>query len=78
LRCINFDLGLRFPSDKKLNQFIVQARDDVKGGNPRLDHYTPAKYKLAIHELDDKGIGAFSFKTKSDILKVQGFAGGWS
>lgn len=70
LRCINFDLTLRFPTDKKLDQFITQARDEVKGGNPRLDHYTPTKIKLAIHELDDKSVSGFSFKTKSDVLKV--------
>ena len=41
----------------------------MKGGNPRLDHYSPSKLKLAVHELDEK-VGSFSFGTKKDILKV--------
>ena len=70
LRCISFDLTLRFPTDKSLDFFITQAHAEMKGGNPRLDHYTPANLRLAISELDDSGVSAFSFASKIDMLKV--------
>ena len=56
--------------EKRLEQFMAQAREDMKAGNARLDHYTPTKLKLAIHEVDDKNVSAFSFRSKGDILKV--------
>ena len=70
LRCISFDHNLRFPLDKNLDYFIRQAREEVRGGNPRLDHYSPSTLKLAVHELDE-WVGRFSFNSKKDILKVR-------
>ncbi len=70
LRCIAFDPSLRLPADKTLDQYVQEARDTVKGGNPRLDQYVPAELRLAISELVQGGVADFSFRTGSDLLKV--------
>ena len=69
LRCVPFDLSLRLPGDKTLDQFVSQARE-VSKGDSRLDRYNPAKLHLAVQELDEKHVGCFSFRTKGDITKV--------
>lgn len=69
LRCVPFDLSLRLPGDKSLDQFVSQARDMGKGDS-RLDRYSPARLHLAVQELDEKHIGSFKFRTKGDIVKV--------
>ena len=69
LRCVPFDLSLRLPGDKTLDQFVRQARE-VGKGDSRLDRYNPAKLHLAVQELDEKHVGCFSFRTKADISKV--------
>ena len=69
LRCVPFDLSLRLPGDRTLDQFVGQARE-VGKGDSRLDRYNPAKLHLAVKELDEKHVGCFSFRTKADINKV--------
>lgn len=70
LRCVPFDLSLRLPGDKTLDQLVSQARE-VGKGDSRLDRYNPAKLHLAVKELDEKHVGCFSFRTKTDINKVR-------
>ena len=70
LRCVPFDLSLRLPGDKTLDQFVSQARE-VGKGDSRLDRYNPAKLQLAVQELDEKHVGCFSFRSKADINKVE-------
>ena len=70
LRCVPFDLSLRLPGDKTLEQFVSQARE-VGKGDSRLDRYNPAKLHLAVQELDEKHIGCFKFRNKRDIGKVR-------
>lgn len=74
LRCVPFDLSLRLPGDKTLDQFVSLARE-VGKGDSRLDRYNPAKLHLAVKELDEKHVGCFSFRTKADINKVYGQQG---
>ena len=70
LRFIIFDQTVRFPPDKDLDYFVSRNREDIKGGNARLDRYARTKLRLAIHELDEHHVGEFSFKTFQDIMKV--------
>jgi len=71
LRCIAFDPSLRMPADKPLDQYVCEARDMVKGGNPRLDQYVPAELKLAVHELVQDSSADFSLRTAADMLQVR-------
>jgi len=69
LRCVPFDLSARLPANKDLDHFVTQAREG-KSSDSRLDRYTPMRLHLAVHELDEKHVGTFSFRSEEAIMKI--------
>ena len=55
---------------------VVGVAITVMGGGTRCDvllhthSYSPTRLRLAVHELDEKSFGNFSFRSKEGILKV--------
>ncbi|XP_033105563.1 uncharacterized protein LOC117107864 [Anneissia japonica] len=67
LRCVQFEFAnFKENADQPPPLFITALQED----DSNLDRYTPSSLFLAVHELDEKHVGTFSFRTRDGYLKV--------
>eukprot|EP00731_Ephydatia_muelleri_P000295 Em0001g295a len=69
LRCVPLDHSVKLGgAGRDLDYFLRQAREGSV--QARLDSYSPTRLRLAVHELDEKSFGNFSFRSKEGLLKI--------
>ncbi|XP_074637432.1 uncharacterized protein LOC141895506 [Acropora palmata] len=66
LRAVSFDFAQAKPEAEMQSALITLVTED----DSRVDRYTPAYTPLAIQELDEKHLGAFSFRTREGFLQL--------
>ncbi|XP_038054173.1 uncharacterized protein LOC119726519 isoform X2 [Patiria miniata] len=67
LRCVQFEFAShKENADQPPPLFITALHED----DTNVDRYVPSSLFLAIHELDEKHVGQFSFRSKDGFLKL--------
>ncbi|XP_068750634.1 uncharacterized protein [Montipora capricornis] len=71
LRAVSFDFAQAKPEAEMQSVLITLVTED----DSRVDRYTPAYTPLAIQELDEKHLGAFSFRNREGFRQMVSGAG---
>ncbi|XP_071809867.1 uncharacterized protein [Asterias amurensis] len=67
LRCVQFEFAShKENADQPPPLFITALHED----DTNVDRYVPSSLFLSIHELDEKHVGQFSFRSKDGFLKM--------